>query len=843
MKRLLAIAFLVLTLSHASRADVRLPRMFADHMVLQRELPVRIWGWAETGEAVTVAFAGQTLRAVTDTNGQWRVALEPMPANPIGQDLMVTADHPASQPATIHDVRVGEVWFTAGQSNMGLGLGSATGGAEGLKRLSACSNVWIADLPGQALQSPEPQQDLAKPVQWTKPSAGYSAVSGFFAEKLYRHFGNDVPVGLITAVAIVPAEAWVNAPVLKASPVLRGLLNSPLQMTSKCFNGVIAPVAPYTIRGVLYYQGEYNGGRGAEFEVLFPALINSWRTSFEQPNLPFLFVQLPGFIEHRGGKDPRLDMDAGTLAALHQPALAGMWTDMREAQLNVWRTVPRTGMAVTIDLGEPYDIHPKGKEPVADRLLLCARQVAYGENVEGSSPVPDSITVVDDRVVVTFAHVGSGLVAKGGAIEGFDLAGEDLVLRPAQARIEERNKVAIWHPAVKRPAMLHYAWGSFPRGTLYSSAGLPAAPFRHRVRDRIHPADTAGFSFQNPSFEDAPADHPENAIGWTLDNGAVRTREKASAGTWSLKCPARNAGASQDEMARGFGSFWNCDPLLPLAVRPGCVVAYSVDMAVSGGRNLSAYLRLCQDSHAGGCGFWGGIPMPRTASATFVRRLNAAEFQPDFHLVDHDVAGGRFGNQNEIEGALFLDNFSGVTLLRPLLAVSDTSPMLLPPVKPGASAVSDPRFISNGQRRTAMRQLDDGPAEQVPTMLYGLASAFRTEPAMLQHVIPPSDGVGAILLGEQVQSFEFASEHLGATPQSLRLVGADGKSGLRGGENPETEELAIRFKGSDRPGEYRATVRIVTQAMNNGTLSAGLPGEPPINLYYTDIPISIRVGQ
>jgi len=824
-----------------ANAELRLPRLFADHMVLQRELPVHVWGWAETGETVVVTFAGQTQRVVADTNGQWRVTLAPMPAHSTGQDLVVTAERRADQPVIIHDVLVGEVWFTAGQSNMMMGLGSVTDGDEGLKRLAACPNVWVADLPGQALQAPVPQRDLAKPVQWARPGAGYSAVSGFFAEKLYRHFGGNVPVGIITAVAIVPAEAWVDAPALEASPVLCSLLKSPLQMTAKWFNGIIAPVGPYTIRGVLYYQGEYNGGRGAEFAVLFPALIKSWRTAFEQPNLPFLFVQLPGFIEHRAGKDQRLDMDAGTLAALHQPIFAGLWTDLREAQLNVWRNVPHTGMAVAIDLGEPYNIHPKQKEPVADRLLLSARQLAYGENVEGSSPVPAQVAVDNDHFIVTFEHVGGGLVAKGGTLAGFDIAGEDLVLRPAQARIENGNRVVVWHPQVQRPTILHYAWGSFPRCTLYSAAGLPAPPFRHLVRDRIYVSDAAGFSFKNPSFEDAPVDHPENATDWTLDNGAVRTRELASAGSWSLKLPAKNAGASQDDMARGFGSVWNCDPLLPLAVRPGCVVAYSVDMAVAGGKPVSAYLRLCQNSQAAAHEFWGGVALPMTASAQFVRRQIAAEFKPVFHLVESDVAGGRFGNQNDVAGAVYLDNFSEVTLLRPLLTVSDTSPIVLSAAPPGESAISKPRAITNGQRRTAPRQLADNPAEEVPTKLYGMANSQRTEPANRQRLTNPSDDIGAILIGKQAEFFEFVSEHRGATPQSLRFIGANESSGLRGGASPESAELVIRFKGSQRPGEYRATVRIVTQAMNAGTLSAGLRGEPPLNLYYIDLPVSVQV--
>ena len=859
--RPLLMTLLALCLSASlARAEVRVAKIFSDHMVLQRDRPAPIWGWATPGQAVTVAFAGQTKRATADAQGRWRVTLDPLPANSTGRELTAKAEGATPQRVTIQDVLVGEVWFTVGQSNMMMGLAGATGGADGLKRLEACTHLRVANIPGQESQAPEPQLDLTQPVSWTKPHGGYSAVSGFFAEKLYRHLGGEVPVGMITAVAIVPAEAWVDAPSLTDSMALKHLLKSPLNMTSKWFNGIIAPLGPYALRGVLYYQGEYNGGRGAEFQVLFPALIQSWRTSLEQPNLPFLFVQLPGFLEHRAEQDRQLDMDAATLAALHQPTLAGVWTDLREAQLNVWRSVPHTGMAVTIDVGEPYDIHPKQKEPVAERLLLSARQVAYGENVEGSSPVPARVEVDDDRFRVTFEHVGGGLVAKqqwrklpacdaptdrkleAYATEGFDIAGQDLVLRPAQARIEGGSRVVVWHPEVKRPTLLHYAWGGFPRCSLYNSSGLPATPFEHKVLDRIPPADTACFAFRNRSFEEGPPDKPETAADWVLANGAVRTRERASDGEWSLKLSAQNAGASQNDIARGFGYVWNCDPLLPLTVRPGCVAAYSVDMAVTGGKPLSAYLRLCQNANASGYQFWGGVPLPRTASATFVRRQIAALFAPVFDLGGPDTAGGIFSHQNNAEGAVFLDNFSEVTLLRPLLTISDTGPITLPPTKPGQSVASAPRTITNGQRRTCPRQLDDAPAEPVPTVLYGLAGCPRTEPHHMQRLTAPCDDVGAVILGEHAELFEFTSEHRGTLPQTRRFLGADGQSGLRGGPTPESESVVVRFRGADRPGEYRATLRIVTQAMNAGVLSAGQPSEPPINLHYLDIPLSVRVG-
>ena len=277
--------------------------------------------------------------------------------------------------------------------------------------------------------------------------------------------------------------------------------------------------------------------------------------------------------------------------------------------------------------------------------------------------------------------------------------------------------------------------------------------------------------------------------------------------------------------------------------------AYSVDMAASGGKPLSAYMRLCRHSNATGNEFWGGIPGPRTASATFVRRQMASVFAPVYLAAlagggpppynKSDTAGGLFAN-NGGAGAVFLDNFSEVMLLR---TVSDTGPILLPEAKPGQSVASAPRTVANGQRRTCPRQLDDAEAEPVATVLYGLAGCPRAEPGHMQELTADDVGdAGAVILGEQAELFEFTSVHRGATPQALRFLGADGKNGLRGGLAPESEAVVIRFRGADRPGEYKANLRIVTQAMNAGVLSDGQPGEPPINLHYIDIPVSVRVS-
>jgi hypothetical protein len=266
-------------------------------------------------------------------------------------------------------------------------------------------------------------------------------------------------------------------------------------------------------------------------------------------------------------------------------------------------------------------------------------------------------------------------------------------------------------------------------------------------------------------------------------------------------------------------------------------------MAVSGGKPLSAYMRLCQKSDASGYQFWGGIPLPRTASASFVRRQIAAAFAPVFDLADPDTAGGLFSHQESAEGAVFLDDFSDVTLLRPRLEISDRGPIVLPETKVGQSAVSTPRTVTNGQRRVGLRQLDDARAESVPTILYGLANCPRREPCHMQRVVTPSDDIGAVILGKQAERFEFVSEHRGTTPQTLRFLGSDGVGGLHGGPAPESESLTIRFQGADRPGEYQATLRVVTQAMNASVLSAGHPGEPPVNLHYLDLPLRVRVRE
>jgi hypothetical protein len=533
-------------------------------------------------------------------------------------------------------------------------------------------------------------------------------------------------------------------------------------------------------------------------------------------------------------------MDARALAALHQEGGRHGFIGVREAQFITWISVPRTGMAVTLDVGDAWDIHPTNKEPVADRLLLQARKVAYGEKLVAAGPVPVAAQFRNSDVVVRFDNVGGGLVskAKDGALEGFDLAGPDRKFHPAQATIKG-DTVVVSSPKVPVPAMLHYAWAGYPLCTLYNKEGLPATPFRYYEPKRLPMADGTSFQFRNGSFEQAGAE-PKLPAEWSVQGEAFRQSDKTSDGKAAMLLGGKHTGVKQDNIATGLGYAWNSDPLPEHAVRPGCVAGYSVDIAAGTGEgHATGYMRLCQDSTAGGSQAWG-IPLISTAGEKFARRHVAHQFSSE-QVVSGNPAGTLFLNHDG-KRPVYLDNLSAVTVLRPTLKLSDGIAIDLGTAGPGRQAESKPREIANGQMRTMPRLLNDGEsAAAVATILYGLAGAANNGWNHLQVMTEPTNHVGAVLIGPSAERFEFVSRHQGATPRELKLIGLDGQPGLAGGQSPESEPLIVRFLGAEKPGQYAAIVRIVTQAGNVGTLSFARPGEPPFNLYYVDIPVRIKV--
>jgi len=244
-----------------------------------------------------------------------------------------------------------------------------------------------------------------------------------------------------------------------------------------CFNANIAPLTPYAIRGAIYYQGEMNAGQHREYRYGLQALIESWRGAWDNPELPFLIVQLPGFIKHEQKKHA-LDMDDKILAEFKGENINHGFCQVREAQWQVCRTVPHTALAITIDLGEPFDIHPPRKKPVAERLFLQARRLVYGEkDLTATGPVPSRVEKKDKSLIVHFDHAGGGLAAANGKLAGFELSGDGETFVPAVARISGIT-VIVTADAVPDPRSVRYAWAGYPEVTLYNREGLPATPFR-----------------------------------------------------------------------------------------------------------------------------------------------------------------------------------------------------------------------------------------------------------------------------------------------------------------------------------------------------------------------------
>lgn len=502
MKRMFILTTLLVPLAPLHAAALKPAAVFADHMVLQRDKAVPVWGWADPGEEIVVEFAGQKKTAKADAGGKWSVKLDPMPASADAR-AMTVCGATGDRLSRIEDVLVGEVWLGSGQSNMAMNVGRArdfeTEKAEAnlpqirmFKEDSAAAKAPQADGKGQwSVCSPE-------------TVGNFSATLYFFGREVHRAL--KVPVGLInSSVGGTPIEQWVAAEAqdgvaeLKAAaaqqakadvafdeagvrarhekalerwkeqaakakaagqPIPRKPRDPLVQRDRKggrggLFNGKIAPLIPYAIRGALWYQGEANShpGKGPLYQYQLPLMVTDWRARWGE-EFPFAWVQLPNF--GREGED---------------------WLLVREAMLKTLR-LPSTGMAITIDIGETKDIHPKNKQEVGKRLALWALGTVYGQKVPATSgPLPAGHEVRGSDIVVSFKHAEGGLEAKGGELKGFVIAGEDRQWKPAVARIEG-EKVVVSSADVPKPVAVRYAWANDPECNLFNGTGLPASPFR-----------------------------------------------------------------------------------------------------------------------------------------------------------------------------------------------------------------------------------------------------------------------------------------------------------------------------------------------------------------------------
>ena len=495
--RSLAIVLIGLTACAAPRlwADVRIPSILGDRMVLQQASTVTLWGWAYEGERVLIETSwGEKGEAVTDGRGDWNVTLKTPRAAALGREPRrewIRFTVPNENSIQIKDILIGEVWLASGQSNMCMMLGpdypegnNNWYGDKFWKEESArLSHPSIRVFNVEKSASPEPRDDckgvlpdhITLPVDdagltrnlmtgWqvcSPESAPYvSAVAYYFAVMLQKRL--NVPVGIVTsAVGGSRIQAWLSAGALRKEEG-HGKETIKVHRMGSCalYNGMIAPLLPMVFQGVIWYQGESNADSPpGDYARLLAALIADWRAGFGNPNLPFDMVQLANY-----GK-PSTGQEESKVALV------------REAQAQVASTVPGVGMAVAIDLGTAL-IHPPDKRDVADRLARIALARTYGIVQACEGPVYDGMTIEGPAIRLRFRNGGESLVATGGELRGFEIAGADGKFAPANARIDGES-VVVTNPAVPAPVAARYAWANNPQGcNLCNKAGLPASPFR-----------------------------------------------------------------------------------------------------------------------------------------------------------------------------------------------------------------------------------------------------------------------------------------------------------------------------------------------------------------------------
>jgi sialate O-acetylesterase len=487
--------------------QLRLPAVFCNQLVLQREKPIRIWGWAPAGATVTVDFSGQTREAKADAQGKWQVELAPLPASKEGKALVVRS---GGVEKTVTGVVVGEVWFCSGQSNMGLLLGRTGNLAEEQKEPEN-PQLRFFSYSNQAEVSP---QNDVKNGRWfvasPKTLGNTYATAYYFGKKVQKELG--IPVGLIQgAIGGTPIEAWMPRETLASDPEMDQIAETGLKLNSAgeiknqeylaqggdpkklpwplwrvyqtpslLYNGMIHPFTPLTVRGFLWYQGEHNLGNPHVYVKLFPAHIKAWRSAWGQGDIPFYYCQLPGLVV-KGGPTPE-----GNVAAMR----------LIQAQA---LSLPKTGMAVIYDTAEEADNHPVNKRPAGERLALLALANDYGKDVAFSGPVYAASQREGSHIRVRFTHVGSGLEAReipteyrpvarkpqtkpvtrtnpGSQLEGFQIQNEQGTWIWADARIDGESVVVDASGAASVKAV-RYACTDFGFFNLFNKDGLPAAPF------------------------------------------------------------------------------------------------------------------------------------------------------------------------------------------------------------------------------------------------------------------------------------------------------------------------------------------------------------------------------
>ena len=479
-------------------AKVSLPAIFQNHLVLQQQESVSMWGWQDSGSEVTLKPSwGNPITVMPNAEGLWKATLNTLKAG-TGYSIAISDKDGTTE---LSDIAFGEVWLCSGQSNMNFPLGKFDRWRSGVinyeNEIAAANHPDIRFFTVEQQVARTPQKDCKGAWKVCSPqsAAEFSAVAYYFAKEIQKELG--VPVGIIhSSWGGTPVEAWTKEEILSTDknfqPILERFRNhsrdtakakadyraaslvwkqmkaenklsgielvqgprEPLTVDgnkspANLYNAMIAPLIPYTIKGALWYQGESNMERAYQYRTLFPAMIKDWRSDWKN-DFPFYFVQI---APHRS-----------------------QHAEIREAQLISYKTTPQTGMVVITDAGDSSDIHPRNKEVVGRRLSLWALANTYGKKMEYSGPLYESMKVRGNKIELSFSHA-DGLKALSGDLKEFTIAGDDHVFHPAKAEIRG-NKVNVWCDDVPKPFAVRFGWKYVPSAELYNAAGLPASPFR-----------------------------------------------------------------------------------------------------------------------------------------------------------------------------------------------------------------------------------------------------------------------------------------------------------------------------------------------------------------------------
>lgn len=462
-RTVLAVALAVM-LSNSANAELNVPKIFSDSMVLQREQPIPVWGWEDPGTEVHVVLGDEVKKAKADDAGKWMVEFSAKKAG--GPHKMVIE---GTNRIEFNDVLIGEVWLCSGQSNMEWTVSRSNNPQE---EIAAAKHPQIRHIKFAHRPAAEPMTDVPSPgwqVCSPETVANFTAVGYFFGRELQAEL--DVPIGLIGCNwGGTRIEPWTPPVGFKSTPALKDITDKLAEYPTKrdngainhqsplaLYNGMVHPMIPYAIRGAIWYQGESNNGEGMLYHEKMKALISGWRSVWNNDSLPFYFVQLAPYTY---GGDPT--------------RLAGIW----EAQTATLK-VPHTGMAVTVDIANLKDIHPKNKQDVGKRLALWALAKTYDKKgIVYSGPLYKSMKVEGDRIRLTFDHVGGGLVSRDGKpLSWFTIAGDDGNFVEATAVIDG-NDVLVSSDAVAKPTAVRFGWSQLAEPNLSNKEGLPASPFR-----------------------------------------------------------------------------------------------------------------------------------------------------------------------------------------------------------------------------------------------------------------------------------------------------------------------------------------------------------------------------